>query len=177
MKHFLNARFLSLLGIMGGAALIRILPHPWNMTPIAAMALFAGAHFESKWAAFLVPLGALFIGDLALGFYGSMGFIYACFALVVCIGMALKGTRSLAAIAAGTLAASLSFFALSYLGVWVSSGMYPHTGAGLLACYAAALPFFQHTLLGDFAYTFLLFGAFRLAEREFPILRPAALNA
>jgi len=173
----MNARFLSLLGIITGAALIRILPHPWNTTPIAAMALFAGSHFEKKWAAFLVPLCALFISDLVLGFYGSMGFIYACFALVVCIGIAIKGNRSPAIIAAGTLAASLSFFALSNFGVWVSSGMYPHTGAGLMACYVAALPFFQHTLLGDFAYTFLLFGIFRLAEREFPVLRPSPVNA
>ena len=79
-----------------------------------------------------------------------MGFIYACFALTVCIGIVIKGKRSPAIIAAGTLAASLSFFALSNFGVWLTSGMYPHTSAGLMACYVAALPFFQYTLLGDF---------------------------
>jgi hypothetical protein len=39
-----------------GAAAIRLLPHPPNLTPIAAMALFGGAYFADKRLAFLVPL-------------------------------------------------------------------------------------------------------------------------
>jgi hypothetical protein len=37
------------------AAAFRILPHPPNFNPITALALFGGAHFADKRAAFLVP--------------------------------------------------------------------------------------------------------------------------
>ncbi len=37
------------------AAFVRLIPHPPNFAPIAAMALFGGAYFSKKWAAFLVP--------------------------------------------------------------------------------------------------------------------------
>lgn len=38
------------------AIMLRLLPHPWNMTPIGAMFLFSGATFERKSASLLVPL-------------------------------------------------------------------------------------------------------------------------
>ena len=50
------------------AAILRILPHPWNFTPVGAMALFAGAKLGRSWKAFLLPLVALFAGDLFVGF-------------------------------------------------------------------------------------------------------------
>ena len=55
-----------LVGIVLLAALARLIPHPPNFTPIAAVALFGAAHFKNKWAAFLVPLLAMFISDAAL---------------------------------------------------------------------------------------------------------------
>jgi hypothetical protein len=55
--------------------------------------------------------------------------------------------------------------------MWCFSGFYPHTLAGLEACYIAAVPFFQNSLAGDLFYTTLLFGGFALAERLVPALR------
>ena len=49
------------------AASVRILPHPMNFTPIGAMAIFSGSLFRNRWAAFLLPLTALFAGDLFVG--------------------------------------------------------------------------------------------------------------
>jgi hypothetical protein len=60
---------------------------------------------------------------------------------------------------------------VSNFGTWALSGMYPHTSAGLGACYVAAIPFFQNTLAGDLFYAALLFGGLRLAERVAPRLR------
>ena len=54
----LNVRFVTLTGIVLGVATMRLLPHPPNVTPIAAIALFGGAHFASKRAALAVPLTA-----------------------------------------------------------------------------------------------------------------------
>jgi hypothetical protein len=155
------------------AAAFRILPHPPNFSPIAAVALFGGAHFADRRAAFLVPLAAMFLSDLVLGLHALMPVIYGCFALVVCLGLLLRQRRSPVHIAALTLTASLLFFTISNFAVWAFSGMYPRTGAGLAACYAAALPFFQNTLAGDLCFTTVLFGGMALAEWRFPKLQPA----
>lgn len=42
---------------------------------------------------------------------------------------------------------------------------------GLLSCYAAAIPFFRNTLLGNLGYVAVLFGSFALAERYVPALK------
>ncbi len=48
------------------AVVLRLMPHPWNMTPMAALFLFSGATFRSKRDALLVPLGALLLSDFAV---------------------------------------------------------------------------------------------------------------
>jgi hypothetical protein len=153
------------------AAVSRLIPHPPNFAPVAALALFGGAYFSDKRLAFLVPMAALFLSDLVLGLYGHMEVVYGSFALVVCIGLWLQRRRSAARIAAAALASSILFFILTNFGVWAFGSLYPKTAAGLLTCYTAAIPFFQNTLLGDAVYTAALFGSFALAERTFPVLR------
>jgi hypothetical protein len=59
------------------------------------------------------------------------------------------------------------------LGVWVSTPYYEKTGAGLAACYTAAIPFFHHTLLGDLLFVAILFGLYELAKAKFPSLAEA----
>jgi hypothetical protein len=166
-------RFIVLTGMIVAAAAFRILPHPPNFSPIAALALFGGAHFADKRAAFLVPLAAMFLSDLVLGLHALIPIIYGCFALAVCLGLLLRERRNPVRIAALALGASVLFFAVSNFAVWVFSGMYPRTGAGLVACFMAALPFFQNTLAGDFCFTGVLFGGMALAEWRFPKLQPA----
>lgn len=169
----MNLRNVSLMGLILSAALLRILPHPWNFTPITAMALFSGAQFRTRGSAFAVPLLALFLSDLVLGFYPSIPVTYIAFSLIVLVGMALGPHRSFRSTALATVSASVLFFLLSNLGVWMFEGMYPHTSLGLFACYSAALPFYQGTLLGDVTYTAVLFGLFRFAELRFPSLQQA----
>lgn len=151
------------------AAASRLIPHPPNFTPIAALALFGGACFADRRAAFLVPLAGLFLSDLALGLHALMPVVYGAFALIVCLGFALRSRRTIFPIAAATLAASVLFFALSNLGVWALGSSYPRTWEGLVACYIAAIPFFQNSLLGDAFYSAVLFGGLALAERAFPM--------
>ena len=47
-----NPRFQALVSITLAAAVMRLLPHPYNFTPIAGMALFGGAHFRDRRVAF-----------------------------------------------------------------------------------------------------------------------------
>ena len=124
-----------------------------------------------------MPLSALFLSDLVLGFYHHMEVVYASFALIVCIGLWLQQNRSALRVAGAALASSLLFFLLTNFGVWASDSLYPMTLNGLMACYLAAIPFFRNTLLGDLLYTIILFGGFALLERRFAILREPSMRS
>ncbi len=164
-------RFATLAGMIFLAAASRLIPHPPNFTPLAAMALFGGAYISDKRLAFVLPLAALLLSDAVLGFYHDMIWVYGSFALIVCLGLQLQSRRRLLPIAGAALASSVLFFALTNFGVWASGGLYPHTLAGLGTCYVAAVPFFQNTIAGDLVYTALLFGGFAMVEKKFPALR------
>ena len=166
-----RARLLALLAAIVAAAALRLVPHPPNFTPIGAMALFSGAYLGRRPLAFVAPLAALLLSDAVIGFYSGMAFIYASVALIVMIGWAIRSRISPIRVGAAAIASSVLFFVLTNFGTWLSSGMYPHTTAGLAACYVAAIPFFQNTLAGDLFFSGLLFGGFALLERAVPRLR------
>jgi hypothetical protein len=173
-----KARLVALLTAIFGAAALRLVPHPPNFSPIAAMALFAGAYMPRNLLAFVAPFGALILSDVALGgFYPGMNFVYLSFALTVLIGWAVASRKTPLTIGAAAVAGSILFFILTNFGMWLFSGIYPVTQAGLIACYVAAIPFFQNTLAGDLFYTALLFGGFALAERILPAIRKRPLVA
>lgn len=151
--------------------LSRLLPHPANVTPIAAIALFGGAYFSNKRLAFTIPLVSLFLSDLVIGFHRQMGTVYFCFILTVFLGQALRSRKKIIPIALASLTSSILFFAITNFGVWCWDGLYPNTFNGLCICYTAAIPFFRNTILGDLFYCVLLFGGFALAEIRLPHLR------
>ena len=163
-----DRRLVLIVGMILAAAFFRLAPHPPNFAPVAAMALFAGAHLADKRLAFLVPLLAMFLSDLFLGFHDGMLLVYLCMCISVAIGMQLHHRIRFTTVAAGTLASSVIFFLLTNFGVWVSGFIYPLTSEGLVACYVAAMPFFQHTLLGDGVFALVLFGGFALLQRWTP---------
>jgi len=175
MKH---SRLVFILGLIVAAAVARILPHPWNFTPVGAIALFAGAHLRSRRLAYAVPLAAMLVSDLVIGLHPLMPVVYACFALTVGIGRLLRGRRTPLPVAGATLASSVLFFVVTNFGVWALGGWYPLNLPGLIACYVAGIPYFRNTLLSDALYTAVLFGGLALAERAFPSLREvSARNA
>ena len=147
------------------AAGLRILPHPWNLTPIGAMALFSGSVFKEKWFKFAFPLAALFAGDTVIGFHQLMLVVYLSFALSVAIGMWLGERRKVLRISGATLLGAIQFFLITNFAVWVAFTTYPKSLTGLVACYVGGLPYFWNTLAGDALYVALLFGGYALAER------------
>ncbi len=162
----MKPRLALLITMVFGAAVMRLLPHLPNFTPIAAMALFGGAYFSDKRLAFLIPFSALFLSDLILGLHAQMPVVYASIALIVCIGFSLQKRQRWLPIAGAALASSVLFFMTTNFGVWLFSSWYPRNMAGLIACYVAAIPFFGNTLLGDALYTAVLFGGVALAARR-----------
>jgi len=169
-------RTLVLLIFILAAAVARLVPHPPNFAPIGAMALFGGACFANKRAAFAVPLIAMFLSDVVLGFHRLMPVVYGSFVLIVGLGFLLRRRRTLLPIAGAALASSVLFFIFTNFGVWALGSWYPKTWEGLTACYIAALPFFRNTLLGDAVYAAALFGGLALAEKQIPALREPAVT-
>lgn len=174
-----KTRYFVVLGIIFSAAAMRLLPHPPNMTPITAMALFGGVYFTNRRTAFLVPLAAMYLSDLALGFFvydfgwfhGLMPFVYVGFMVTVCLGLLIRRRPTFLTVSGATLGGSVLFFIVTNFGVWLIGNLYPKTLAGLLSCYIAAIPFFRNALIGDMAYTLVFFGGFALAQRYLPVLR------
>ena len=177
-------RFVVLAGMILAAATSRLIPHPPNFTPIGAIALFGGACFASRRVAFLIPLGAMLLSDVAIGLlsgnlwrglHGLIPIIYGSFAVAVCLGFWLRRRRRILPIVGAVLANSVLFFVVSNLAFWVASSSYPKTWGGLVTCYMAAIPFFRNTMLGDGLYASVLFGSLALAEYRIPALREVEL--
>src|ERR1700730_15718135 len=75
------------------AAALRLAPHPWNFTPVGAIALFAGATVRDRRLSFLFPLLVMFATDAIVGFNKLSPVVYASFLLSVGIGRAVVGAR------------------------------------------------------------------------------------
>ena len=170
-------RLLTIGGLIILAGLSRLLPHPGNMTPVAAMAIFGGFYFQDKRAAFIIPIFSLFLSDMLIGFHSLMIVVYACFLFSVWLGYQLRKRNNLAILYAGSLLNSIIFFIVTNLGVWLVDHMYPMTPHGLWTCYAAALPFFRNQMLGDLLYLTLLVGSFGMLQALVPSLKGKAESA
>ena len=168
-----SPRILVLSGLIAAAAFTRLIPHLPNFTAIGAMALFGGAYFSNKKLAFAVPLIAMFLTDLIIGFHNTIIAVYIAFALMVVIGMTMIRKKKTTNIILATLTATVLFFIITNFAIWISGIMYPVTGAGLVECYVAAVPFFGYNLAGNLFYSGVLFGLFELARMKFPQLAPA----
>ena len=148
------------LGLCG-----RLVPHPWNFTPMMAIGLYAGAKSAKLHTGIFVTLLTLLVSDVLLGFYGGMWYVYAASAVPVLIGRFMCRRNGAVSVAAGAVCSSLSFFITTNFMVWATSNLYPHTAAGLAACIAAGIPFYRNQVLGDAVYTVALFGGGWLIER------------
>jgi len=174
----LRADLLLALALIALCVAVRLLPHVSNFSPVAAAALFAGAMLGRRSLALAVPVVAMLIGDLVLGFYDwrVMAVVYAALALPALIGMLARNHRVWPVAIGGALAASLIFFVTTNFAVWAFSGMYSLDGAGLIQCYVAALPFLKYTVAGDLFWSVALFGGAALlrwcTERSDAALAP-----
>lgn len=178
-------RFVIAVLMIFAAAALRVLPHPWNFTPVGAMAIFAGSLFRNRWVAFLLPLAALFAGDLFVGLYKLMFIVYVSFALSVAIGRWLAPWRrqsclrastpspTLTRVAGAVFLGALQFFLVTNFAMWALGDFYPKTSTGLATCFINAIPYFWNTLAGDALYSAILFGGFALAEKFLPQIAPA----
>lgn len=147
------------------AALLRLIPHPWNITPIPSIGLFAGTWCDRR-IAWMMPIIPLLIGDLITGGYNPliMVFVYTGIALSAVIGrLFLSRKRTFTRFAGAITANALIFYTLSNFPVWWA--YYDHSVAGLVECYIMAIPFLGYSLLGDSIFVILIFGTHYLAQK------------
>jgi hypothetical protein len=140
----------------------RLLPHPLNFAPIGALGLFSGAYIQDR-RAWLIPLAALFISDVFIGFYDALVMlsVYLSFALSAIIGrLLLSRKRNVYTIGGSALVTATILFVLSNFALWATGLYYPMTATGLVQCYLMAVPFYGNSILGDLFYAALLFGAY-----------------
>ncbi len=157
--HALVAYGLVLVGVMS-----RLAPHPANVTPVIAVALFSGAILPRR-AAVFVPLVAVILSDWLIGYDPQLPWNWLAVGCVTGIGWALRQRRSVLRVGGAALSGSTLFFLVSNFGVWLAGQLYPLTREGLLSCYLAGLPFYRNMLLGDLLYTGAFFGGYALLQR------------
>ena len=158
------------VGLLVFGILSRLVPHPWNVTPVMAIALFGGATLPKGWALWL-PLAIVGISDGLIGWHVTVPFTWGAVLLTSLLGWWLRARRSAGRVLVGTLAGSVLFFLVSNFGVWLVGGLYPRTADGFWSCYVAALPFFRNSLAADLVCAAALFGGYALATSWRPARR------
>lgn len=180
-RIFSNRAFIYSVLLIFFGVIFRLLPHPVNIAPMGAIAIFAGAKLPRKWA-LAVPLGTMILSDIFIGFHNVIVYTWGTYALVALLSNKFLRKSSSAtslseAIRIGgvTLTGAFLFFVVTNFGVWLHSGMYARTLEGLVQSYVMALPFYQHSLIGDIGFTALLFTSYslilKLREKRLFLLR------
>lgn len=160
-KSILTPKFYLILSIIFVGAMLRLIPHWPNFTPIAAMALFGGTYLKRKDLAFLVPVLAMLLSDAIIGFHNVMIPVYASFLLIVSLGFFLRQKVSAVNVVSASLLSSILFFLVTNFASW-ATGMMPYAPGfpGLIESYIAGLPFFLNGIAGDLFFNGVFFGAF-----------------
>ncbi len=173
-NKFFTPRTLLIFAAIFGAAIMRLLPHWPNFTPVAAMALFGGVYINRKALAFILPIAAMFLSDLIIGFHSTMLVVYAGVIITVVIGFGLKNRVKVSNIAIASVISSVTFFLITNFGAWMSGLMtYSKDFSGLIQAYIAGIPFFNNGLMGDLFFSTVFFGGFYLVTKRYPSLAKA----
>ena len=147
--------------------------YPWNFSPAFAACLFTGAFCIDRRVSLLLPIVTFLISDLGIwaltgradwAFYPAQFAVYSCLLCCTVFGFLLREKHSISRIAGAGLAGCIVFFIVTNFAVWALGDTYPHTPAGLIQCYVAAIPYFRNSLLGTAFFSAVLFSPVCLKE-------------
>ena len=143
----------------------RLIPHPWNFTPVLAMGIFSGYYFKQFYLGLFIVIVSMFLGDLYLGFHSTMFFTYISLIIAVALGLFVNKFKFTEVLFTG-LASSVCFFAITNFGAWLTLEMYEKNLTGLLQSYVLAIPFFHNTLISTLLYLVVLKLLFNFIVRK-----------
>ena len=146
-----------------------------NFSPIAATALFAGAFMKNRKLAFIIPISAIIISDIFIGFHSMIWAVYLSFFLVVILGISMK-KLNVGNVLGLSILGSILFFLITNFAVWAQGSFYSPSFSGLIECYYMGIPFFKNTLIGDICFIAVLFFSFSFAESKIPSLKFVSSN-
>jgi len=156
---------LSILLVIISVVITRVLPHPYNFTPMAAVAVFSGARNGSYFKGLIITLSSLIVSDVFVMYTIQKGYgtifqylssltavgVYVSFSVLVLLGYLNRFLKFHYLLLA--LISSLLFYFLTNFFVWLqpNSG-YPPSLSGLLACLWAGVPFYKSDIFGSFFF-------------------------
>ena len=147
------------------ATVTRIIPHLWNFTAVGAVFLFSTFYFKNRNVRFLIPIIIMLCSDLCLNFLNGTPFagagIYLCLMLYIPVSTFFIKKLKVKNIFLAGLSGSTLFFITSNFLVWIQGGGYR---LGLIETYAVAVPFYLNSILGNLAWSAVLFGLYALSK-------------
>ncbi|MBF0532866.1 MAG: hypothetical protein HQL23_07215 [Candidatus Omnitrophica bacterium] len=149
-----------ILLFVGAAA--RLFVHVPNFSPVLAIALFSGVYINRKYA-LILPVALMALTDLFLGGHPTMFFTWGAILVIAAMGIWVRNRKSAGVVLLGSLGAAVFFYLVTNFGVWLMTGMYAKTFAGLMDCYVMGIPFFRTSVVSTLIYAAVLFGVYEYA--------------
>ena len=155
-----NKKLIFPVGLVLILTLSRLIPHPWNFTPVIAVAMMSGYFFKNIYFSFSILLISMLIADIFIGFYENMIFVYASLMLITLVFFKIGKKINFKNLFIYSFVSALIFFITSNFGVWIlgSPGVtnlpYDKTLDGLIECYILAIPFFGNTFLSTLIFIY-----------------------
>ena len=150
-------------------ACARVIPHPANFTPIIASAIMGPMLIKDKFFGTSIPIIAMFLADIIIGFHSYQIVIYLTIATISLIAP-MKNRFSHLMIF--SLASSIWFFIITNFAVWLAWDYYPKNIEGLIMSYTLAIPFFTNTIISTCLFT----GLFSLLYKRMEMLNEKITN-
>lgn len=166
MNTKLVKRILFGLTLTLAVVLARLIPHAPNFTPLLAMTIFCAVSVEDKKWGLLMPLIAMGISDIFLGWHASMIFVYGAIILVGVLSIFLCKSQKISSVAMATLISPLVFYGVTNFGVWAVTSMYSKTFIGLYMSYIAGLPFLKVSMSSTVLFSCILFVPFFMLKQS-----------
>jgi hypothetical protein len=161
------------------AAVSRLIPHPWNFTPMIAIMIFAAAYIKNPLYKIVFPFAVIVLSDVFLeitngfGFHNGTPVVYASYLIVAAFSYFTMTKVNALRIFGTSLFASIIFFLITNFALFYPAassvnlelGYYPHNISGVMASYTAALPFFRNSVFGDALFAGILFGIYAIINK------------
>ena len=142
------------VGLILILALSRLIPHPWNFTPVIAVAIMSGYFFRNINFSYAIMLFSMLLADFFIGFYSHMLFVYSSLFLIVLIFFKISKKINYKNLFIFSFFGSVIFFLISNFGVWLVGNLYERNINGLIECYFMAIPFFKNTIISTLIFSY-----------------------